>query len=114
MHRRNWQSRFFDQTVELAAITGLRGVFGRSFGAPGAGFGNALLTRCRIISSKVHPLPAVGEPRSLLEARVVIDGRKINAFVTHVAAWGSLNHVSRSDQIACIIEHLGYPRSLLF
>lgn len=45
---------------------------------------------------------------------MVIDGRKINAFVTHVAAWGSLNHVSRSDQIACIIEHLGYPRSLLF
>ena len=106
VHRRNWQSRFADQAAELAAITGLRSVFGRSFGPRGAGFGNAVLTRGRIISSTVHDLPAAGEPRSLLEVRLLVGGFEVNAFVTHLAAWGMLNRVSRGDQIACVIEHL--------
>lgn len=106
VHRFNWQSRFADQTGELAAITGLHSTFGRSFGVLGTGFGNALLTRGPIASSIAHRLPGAGEPRSLLEARVLVDGGEINAFVTHLAAWGGLNRVTRCDQIACIIEHL--------
>lgn len=106
VHRRNWQSRFADQMAELSGLTGFRSAFGRSFGAMGAGFGNALLTRGRIVSSTVHDLPAAGEPRSLLQARLQLSGGEINAFVTHLAAWGTLNRVSRGDQIACIIEHL--------
>ena len=59
---------------ELQALTGLNLFFGPSFGEVGGGFGNAILTRGDILAATVHPLPSVGEPRSVIESVVRIDG----------------------------------------
>ena len=55
-------------STELERLTGMNGYFGRSYRSLGGDFGNAILTRGEIVSAVVHPLPSVGEPRSVLEA----------------------------------------------
>lgn len=106
VHRGTWQSHFRDQAVELAKLTGMNSHFGPSFRVLGGEFGNAVLTRGNVIDAKVHPLPSVGEPRSLLEATIEIDGNRLILFATHLATWGGLNRRSRLEQIQCISEHV--------
>lgn len=66
----------------------------------GGDYGNAILTRGEIRSSFVHPLPGSGEPRSVLQADISVDGAGATFFVTHLAAWGRLLRVARMKQIA--------------
>jgi endonuclease/exonuclease/phosphatase family metal-dependent hydrolase len=106
VHQNTWQSRFRDQPSRLGALTHMNVVFGRSYGEIGGGFGNAILTRGKIVHHEVHNLPAAGEPRSLLEAVIAIDGVPVEVFVTHVAAWGKLNSGIRSRQLACAANHV--------
>lgn len=63
-----------DQAGELARLTGLSVVFGRSIRLLGGEYGNAVLSRYPIRSHAVHPLPnpAGGEARSLLEVQVAL------------------------------------------
>src|SRR5258705_12908452 len=56
-HRHTWQSRFGDHAEELARLTGMNVVFGRSYTFLHGDFGNAMLTRGAIVSSDVHDLP---------------------------------------------------------
>ncbi|HEX9985500.1 MAG TPA: endonuclease/exonuclease/phosphatase family protein [Thermoanaerobaculia bacterium] len=88
------------QGEQLAALTGMHLQFGRSCGMDGGDYGNAILTRGTVESSHVYPLPGSGEPRSVLQADVAIDGAKLSFFVTHLAAWGRLLRVARMRQIA--------------
>lgn len=53
-----------DQLQELARLTGMSAVFGRSMGLVGGEYGNAVLTRLPVRKSECIPLP--GEPRSAL------------------------------------------------
>lgn len=84
----------------LAALTGLRHWFGRSCAMDGGEYGNAILTRGEIRSPFVYPLPGSGEPRSVLQADVEVDGTELTFFVTHLAAWGRLLRKARLSQIA--------------
>lgn len=84
----------------LASLTGMTHWFGRSCAMDGGDYGNAVLTRGTIESARVHPLPGSGEPRSLLEADIDVDGTRITFFVTHLAAWGRLLRNARLRQIA--------------
>jgi endonuclease/exonuclease/phosphatase family metal-dependent hydrolase len=84
----------------LASLTGMTLQFGRSTVMDGGQYGNAVLTRGHIDNVHVHPLPGSGEPRSVLQADVDIDGTKFSFFVTHLAAWGRLLRVARMRQIA--------------
>lgn len=116
IHRGTWQSRFQDQAAELAKQTGRNVVFGRSFDSYGGSYGNAVLSRSRIPGSRVHHLPGRGEPRSLLEATVILNGAPVNVYVTHLTAWGRFQRASRAAQVACIaeiIERSEYPFVLL-
>jgi endonuclease/exonuclease/phosphatase family metal-dependent hydrolase len=116
VHRKTWQSRFHDQALELQKLTAMNLYFGASFGEVGGGFGNALLTRGDIISATVHPLPAVGEPRSVIESVVKIDGAILNVYVTHLTAWGKLKAASRDEELQCLAKHVRtsrYPYLLL-
>jgi len=116
VHRKTWQSRFHDQAKELQALTGLNLFFGPSFGEVGGGFGNAILTRGDILAATVHPLPSVGEPRSVIESVVRIDGAMLNVYVTHLTAWGRLKSASRDDELQCLAKHVRtsrYPYLLL-
>jgi endonuclease/exonuclease/phosphatase family metal-dependent hydrolase len=106
VHRGTWQSRFTDQAEELARLTNMNSAYGRSFNALGGEFGNAILTRGTILSSKTYALPSLGEPRSLLQATIDIDGNRLNYFITHLATWGKVNRSSRLEQLQCIAEHV--------
>lgn len=87
----------------LASMTGLHLQFGRSCAMDSGDYGNAVLTRGTVMSAHVHPLPGSGEPRSLLQTDIAVDGHELSFFVTHLAAWGRLLRVARMQQIA----HLG-------
>lgn len=102
VHRGTWQSRFRDQLAELESHTGLHGTFAPSYVQWGGGYGNAILTRGEIVRAQVHPLPCLGEPRSLLEATIRIDGATISFYSTHLASWGRLNSKSREEQLRCL------------
>jgi endonuclease/exonuclease/phosphatase family metal-dependent hydrolase len=88
------------QSEVLASLTGLQHAFGRSTGMGGGDYGNAVLTRGTIQSAYAHPLPGSGEPRSVLQTELEIDGVEFTFFVTHLAAWGRLLRVARMRQVA--------------
>ena len=105
-HRGTWQARFGDHVNDLSRLTGMTALFGRSYTFMGGHFGNAILTRGRVVRSDVHNLPGTGEPRSLLEAVVNVNGGTIEMYVTHVAAWASLGAAARDAQLKCINAHI--------
>jgi endonuclease/exonuclease/phosphatase family metal-dependent hydrolase len=115
VHCRTRQSGMTDQAEQLAKLTGLNLFFGRSCAMEGGDYGNSVLTRGTIESARVHPLPGAGEPRSLLESHIVIDGEKIAFFVTHLAAWGRLLRNARLSQVAALgdITARGFSPHLL-
>lgn len=111
-HRGTWQARFGDHIDQLARLTGMTALFGRSYTFMGGHFGNAILTRGRVVKSEVHNLPGTGEPRSLLDAVVDVNGGRIEFYVTHTTAWASLGAEARAGQLACINAHIraaGHP-----
>jgi endonuclease/exonuclease/phosphatase family metal-dependent hydrolase len=103
VHRHTWQSRFRDQAAELARLTGMHIIFGKSFGKKEQ-FGNAVLTRGRILSSRIHELPSIGEPRTVLETDVEIGSNDLTFFVTHLTTWGRIRRGTRGEQIHCFTE----------
>jgi endonuclease/exonuclease/phosphatase family metal-dependent hydrolase len=105
VHRKTWQSRFRDQLAELEAATHMHGYFGPSYVQWGGAFGNAILTRGDIVSAEVHPLPSVGEPRTVIESVIRIDNATINFYVTHLTTWGELNASNRREQLECLARH---------
>jgi endonuclease/exonuclease/phosphatase family metal-dependent hydrolase len=116
VHRGTWQSRFHDQLAELAHLTHMHGFFAPSYVQWGGGFGNAILTRGDLVAEIAHPLPSVGEPRTLIETLIRIDGQPINVYVTHLTTWGSLNARNRGEQLDCLARHVRtsqYPYILL-
>ena len=88
------------QGESLASLTGLNQWFGRSCAMNGGDYGNSVLTRGTIEAAHVYPLPGSGEPRSVLQTDIALDGMKFTFFVTHLAAWGRLLRVARTRQIA--------------
>ncbi|MFP5248109.1 MAG: endonuclease/exonuclease/phosphatase family protein, partial [Thermoanaerobaculia bacterium] len=111
-HRNTWQARFGDHTEQLRLLTGMNVVFGRSYRFLGGDFGNAVLTRGDIVASDVHKLPGTGEPRSVLETAIRVNGGTVLIYVTHTTAWASLNQATRAKQLQGIQAHVrasGYP-----
>jgi endonuclease/exonuclease/phosphatase family metal-dependent hydrolase len=116
VHDHTWQVRFRNQYEEIRRLTKMNGYYGRSYRSLGGDFGNAILTRGQVVSAVVHPLPSIGEPRSVLETVVRIDGATLNVYVAHLTAWSSLNAKSRGVQLECLAKHVRtsrYPYLLL-
>ena len=110
VHRGTWKARFHDQAAELERRTGMHGYFGKSYVQGKGEFGNALLTRGEIVSTTLHELPSIGEPRSVIEAVVNIDGAVLNVYVTHLTTWGKLNRSNRREQLECLARHVRTSR----
>jgi endonuclease/exonuclease/phosphatase family metal-dependent hydrolase len=102
VHRRGWKARGHDQAAELERLTGMQLFFGRAMGKGDSEYGNALLTRGRIVDAHVEALPGGGEPRSLLVSTVDVDGTRLMAFVTHLAAWGRFGARKRLMQAEAV------------
>jgi endonuclease/exonuclease/phosphatase family metal-dependent hydrolase len=105
-HRGTWQARFGDHVEQLRLLTGYRVAFGRSYTFMHGDFGNAVLTRGEIVSSDIHQLPGTGEPRSMLETIIRINGGTVDFYVTHTTAWASLSESTRAEQLKCIQAHV--------
>lgn len=110
VHRGTWQARFRDQLAELESRTGLNGYFAPSYVLWGGGYGNAILTRGRIVEAQAHPLPCIGEPRALLEATIRIDGATITVYATHLSSWGRVNAKMREEQLRCLAQKVRTSR----
>lgn len=116
VHNHTWQVRFRNQYEEIRRLTGMNGFYGSSYHSLGGDFGNAILTRGEIVSAVVHPLPSVGEPRSVLESVIRIDGATLNVYVAHLTAWARFNATTRGVQLECLAKHVRtsrYPYLLL-
>lgn len=116
VHRRTWQSRFRDQAAELERLTGMSLYFGRSFGDDRKDYGNAILTRGKIVDAHVERLPGTGEPRTLLAATIAINGFELHTYVTHFAAWGRFGAKTRivqAEAVAKIAEQSKLPFVLI-
>jgi endonuclease/exonuclease/phosphatase family metal-dependent hydrolase len=105
-HRGTWQARFGNHMTDLAHLTNMNSAFGASYTFIGGEFGNAVLTRGKIVSSDVHDLPGTGEPRTILENIVQINGGTIEFYVTHLQAWASLGHKGRDLQLQCVDDYI--------
>ena len=110
LHRKTWQSRFRDHVVELQRLTGLNATFAPSYDQLGGEFGNGILTRGKILRTRIARLPGAGEPRTMLAADVEIDGGIVTVYVTHLTAWEKLNRATRALQLQCLAAHVRESR----
>lgn len=102
IHCRTFKSRWLDQAAELARLTGLNVYFGKSCSIWGGHYGNALLTRGEIVEATEHELPGSGEPRTVLQSRLRIDGVDVGFFVTHLSLAKDRRRRPRGEQVALV------------
>ncbi len=76
-----------DQALVLGQRLGLHHAFGVVTAIPGGWWGNAVLSRYPIVSTATHPIPYApfDDPRSLLEIRVDVGGRRLTVFSAHLS-----------------------------
>lgn len=105
VHRLTKISGGLDQFEILRKLTGFEGAFGKSFDRKDGGeYGNAILTRGKVVGSEIHPLPGTGEPRSMLASTLELSGQRFVFYVTHLSAWGRLGRRNRMLQTASANE----------
>lgn len=75
---------FQHQPRLLGQWTAMRVCFRASFGVGRSGYGNALLSRERLVQSAAVHLRGGRETRSILEGRCLVDGRTIRIVTTHL------------------------------
>ena len=112
VHRGGWQARSRDQAAEIETLTGMKLSFGAAVSKTGHAFGNAILTSGTILQSHLHPLPGRGEPRAMLACSIEVRGSRVEACVTHLAAWGPIGSRARGEQareVARIVESMNGP-----
>jgi endonuclease/exonuclease/phosphatase family metal-dependent hydrolase len=104
IHRGTWQARFGSHIDDLERLTGMKLVFAPSFTVFGGDFGNGILSRGDVISTRAIALPGTGEPRTLLGATIRSGGGTYEVYVTHTTAWAQLNARTRGEQLDCVAD----------
>ena len=96
-----------DEPAYLAEATGLHVVYGPNLIYDGGLFGNAILTRYPVVESHNLRLPGTFglEPRGLLTAIVIVDGRRVAFSSTHLTE-GSDRRKSRLLQALTVARAL--------
>ncbi len=97
------RSGFIDEARVIASRLGMNHVFGETqswlwF----MKYGNAILSRYPIVSSRNHDLPRLSERRRMLQADLRVGSQVVHAFVAHL----SLNQAERALQVAEIARLL--------
>ena len=102
-----------DLIAELAALTGMNYAFGKNIDYQGGDYGNAILSRFRIMKQQNHHYRIVrsGEQRGLLQAVLQVEGKQLLLLNTH------LDHrrddgerLSNIDEIEQVLEqYKGLP-----
>jgi endonuclease/exonuclease/phosphatase family metal-dependent hydrolase len=73
-----------DQAAELGRLTGMTAVFGKAMDLGGGEYGQAALSNLPVISSAVHRLTSIGEPRIALELNVKWNGGALKFTTIHL------------------------------
>ncbi len=98
VERYSVRTGFQDQIAYLADKLSMNYVYGKSMNILNGQYGNAVLSRYPIKSSKVSQLPSKGENRILLSADLSINGKSLGVHSTHLG----LDRLERSAQLASI------------
>lgn len=113
--RRTARSGHVDQPAVLAELTGFHVRFGRAFDFDGGEYGNAILTRWPVRTSRVVPLVEdpraerenrASEPRSLLHVVIGTPGGEVHLLNTHLdhGAEPSVRHAQLLQLMAYVAE----------
>jgi endonuclease/exonuclease/phosphatase family metal-dependent hydrolase len=105
------------QLDELAARTGMTGIFGKTLNRLGGEYGNGVLINpeFEIINNLNHtmPNPADGELRKVMEIRLRIDDdgtdRRVNFFATHMDHTSGTNRQAQVDFINDLVATSNIP-----
>jgi len=100
----NPRSCFVNQARKLGEITGMSAVMGANFNLLGlVGFGNAALSRYRVINVQNYSLPRRGEKRGLLRTEICTGAHRIAFYNTHLG----LDKDERRHQVDRILTITG-------
>lgn len=98
---------YLDQWKFLAEASGYDCIPGISLRTHRNVFGNALLTRIKPLSVKLHDLSVEKrEPRGAIEAEIVVDGNHLRVIATHLG----LKWRERRRQVESLLEVVGPPQ----
>lgn len=97
-----------DQPAVLAKLTGLHAAFGRGIDYQGGEYGNAVLSRFPIRSTRVHPLPVKeGEERRcalVVTVRPAENGPEITFVATHLNYRDEAERLREADEIHRVLK----------
>lgn len=103
-----YRSSFQDQISELAAQLKMNAVFMPTINGGYLGqYGIAILSRYPIVNSHKVSLPTEGEPRGMLTAAMIVEGRKIEVTNLHLG----LSKKERDEQVSFIINRLSSEKA---
>lgn len=106
------RSEWTDQAKWLGERMQMESIFGETLSMSMGSFGIALLSKYPIVNSNFHPLPALGEPRSVLQAEVETPEGRGNFLCTHFG----LDREERLMQAGALLEivrQVGEPAVIL-
>ena len=106
------RAKHMDLASELGLRTGLAPLFGRAMYFDGGEYGEAILSRSSLLSSRNHALPGEegNEPRSALEVRVILKSGDTIAFVgTHFDHRGEVDRIKQADRVLEILAETNLP-----
>jgi endonuclease/exonuclease/phosphatase family metal-dependent hydrolase len=101
-----------DLIAELAALTGMNQAFGKNIDYQGGDYGNAVLSRFRIIKQQNHHYKMIipGEQRGLLQVVLEVEGKQLLLLNTHLDY--RRDDTERLSNINEIEQVLGHYRGL--
>lgn len=101
-----------DLASELGLMTRMVPLFGRAMPHDGGEYGEGILSRYSFLSTRNHALPSGDgkEPRSALEARVVLESGDTIAFVgTHFDHTGEKDRIHQASRVRKILSGMDLP-----
>jgi len=101
-----------DLASELGLLTRLVPLYGRSMRFDGGEYGEAILSRSSILSSRNHALPSTEghEPRSALEVSYLMESGDTIVFMgTHFDHMGEEDRIKQADRVIEILAETDLP-----
>lgn len=103
------RTRFQDQIGYIAEKLSMGYVFGKSLNILNGEYGNAILSIYPIEEYEVKALSSSGEQRTILKARLNVNGGRLSLYNTHLG----LNQSERDIQLEEILEYISADKDFI-